>query len=133
MPKDQQYNEIVGGKRYLEDVLGSEVKGFCYPGGKFDKTTIQCLEDAKISYARTTKNLVTDCPVSRFHIPTSFQFFPHRKSILFKNFLRHGPTLSRAMNVIRFSGVFEKSCGSGVRSNLLLQIPCYTFGVIPGS
>jgi peptidoglycan-N-acetylglucosamine deacetylase len=45
--------EIIESKAVLEQVIGKEVKAFCYPGGAYTKLHVQLVKDAGYRYART--------------------------------------------------------------------------------
>lgn len=88
--------QVIGGKSELEQRVGHLVQGFCYPGGRVDASSRSVVASAGFKYARTTENLWIECGADRFALPTTAQFFPHRKSVLVRNFLRHGRYLARA-------------------------------------
>lgn len=86
---DSHY-QITEGKKQLEDILGKEVKGFCYPGGKYRSQDVQIVKTARFRYARTTMNLCFDAGNRPFEIPTTCQFFPHERNVYVRNFVRSG-------------------------------------------
>ena len=45
--------EIIESKAVLEQVIGKEIKVFCYPGGAYTKLHMQLVKDAGYRYART--------------------------------------------------------------------------------
>ncbi len=45
--------EITESKAVLEQVVGQEIKVFCYPGGAYTKLHVQLVKDAGYRYART--------------------------------------------------------------------------------
>ena len=45
--------EIIDSKAVLEQVVGKEIKVFCYPGGAYTKLHVQLVKDAGYRYART--------------------------------------------------------------------------------
>jgi peptidoglycan-N-acetylglucosamine deacetylase len=45
--------EIIESKAVLEQVIGKEIKVFCYPGGAYTKSHVQLVKDAGYRYART--------------------------------------------------------------------------------
>ena len=49
-------DEILGSKEYLENLLGIEIKMFCYPRGKFNDEIIKIVEKAGFIGARTCKH-----------------------------------------------------------------------------
>ncbi len=46
-------DEIVDGKNWLEQVIGTQVVSFCYPKGKFDRNAMNAVEQAGFLGART--------------------------------------------------------------------------------
>lgn len=84
------WSEITDGKRMLEDWLGQQVPGFCYPGGRYLNKHVSMVRRAGFCYARTTQNLRTDVGVRRFEMPTTLQFYPHPRSVLMRNFISQG-------------------------------------------
>jgi peptidoglycan-N-acetylglucosamine deacetylase len=45
--------EITESKAVLEQVIGKEIKSFCYPGGAYTESHVQLVKDAGYRYART--------------------------------------------------------------------------------
>src|SRR5215831_118843 len=45
--------EIIESKAVLEQVIGKEIKAFCYPGGAYTKLHVQQVKDTGYRYART--------------------------------------------------------------------------------
>lgn len=82
--------QVVDGKAALEDGLGHEVHGFCYPGGKMKQDSRQIVESAGFRYGRTVANFFADCEGDAFLMPTTLQFYPHTRAVLIRNFLRGG-------------------------------------------
>jgi peptidoglycan/xylan/chitin deacetylase (PgdA/CDA1 family) len=115
--------QIVEGKSRLEQDLGFQVHGFCYPGGKQNSAIRGMVEKAGFFYARGVTNLDT-APTDRFRMPTTIQFFPHPRKVFVKNYLTRGglnrypllpvvlrhsslkDQLSSAMRLISTDGVF---------------------------
>lgn len=52
---DAARKEIMGSKSYLEEVIGKEVRSFCYPGGKFNTDLERLVSESGFSGARTCK------------------------------------------------------------------------------
>ena len=77
------------GKEKLEEKLGHLVTGFCYPGGKWNKDVLSAVIESGFKYARTTENLSISIPTNPLLIPTTLQFYDHKKFVFFKNILRH--------------------------------------------
>lgn len=82
----QAHFQVSMGKEILQDVLGRKVAGFCYPGGKYRKEHTSLVKCAGFEYARTTMNLCFDAGDNRFEIPTTCQFYPHKRSVYLRNF-----------------------------------------------
>ena len=84
--------EIKEGKSWLEDVLGERVISFCYPRGKFNRTTPSLVRDAGFLGARTTLMNLCDFPENPFLWGVSTQAFSHstviqlRHALLERNF-----------------------------------------------
>lgn len=91
--------EIIGSKKYLEDLLDKKVLMFCYPGGVYNKKTIEYIKDAGFFGARTSK-------LFKFNIENPFAMgttincypFPFRKDSLRAAFQ---PLLSRGKDISR--------------------------------
>ena len=90
LPLNDCSNQIFKGKEALEDILGHQVDGFSYPGGKFDKSVKALVIKAGFLYARGINNLRVDGSFNRFNIPTTLQFYPHLNWVIFKNFILKG-------------------------------------------
>lgn len=86
----QAYHQINDGKKYLEDVLGMPVNGFCYPGGRYLARDVELVRACGFSYARTTMNLCFDAGQRPFEMPTTVQFYPHDRAVYLRNFAGSG-------------------------------------------
>lgn len=86
----QAYLEIEKGKKGLEDILGSEIKAFCFPLGKFNFSHLKMIELAGLSFARTTGYFRTSHVLDKekllFH--TTLQFYPHKPVTYIKSIVR---------------------------------------------
>jgi peptidoglycan/xylan/chitin deacetylase (PgdA/CDA1 family) len=89
----RQINE---GKLQLEGILGHKVDGFCYPGGKQNTAIQQMVKDAGFTYARGVDNFWLNCGTDRFNVPTTIQFYPHPRHVLWRNFVRRGNYIERS-------------------------------------
>lgn len=92
----EAHYQITEGKKQLENLLGKEVAGFCYPGGKYRPEHAELVQSAGFKYARTTMNLCFDAGRNRFEIPTTCQFYPHPKSVYLRNFVKAGNWMHRS-------------------------------------
>jgi peptidoglycan/xylan/chitin deacetylase (PgdA/CDA1 family) len=112
--------QITDGKTRLEDLLGQDVAGFCYPGGSYRRATRTQVQDAGFVYARTTTNLCFDTGNCRFELPTTLQFYPHGQGVYWRNFARAGrwharlPGLRLALAhphwIARLYALFDHAC-----------------------
>ncbi len=82
--------QILAGKHQLEDILGHNVGGFCYPGGKFNADVRESVINAQFVYARGISNFWLNSGIDSFNIPTTIQFYPHSRQVLWRNFIKHG-------------------------------------------
>lgn len=89
------WRQIIEGKSELEQRIGRQVSGFCYPGGKYRVRHLQMVGRAGFRYARTTRNLYPSAGHEPLAIPTSLQFYPHERSVLVRNFVSQGSYASR--------------------------------------
>jgi len=87
--------QIALGKSVLEDYLGHTVLGFCYPGGKYNENIIEIVKNLEINHARTVKNFFLNPTVDIFQIPTTLQFYPHKKFVYCSNYIKHQHLASR--------------------------------------
>jgi peptidoglycan-N-acetylglucosamine deacetylase len=88
LPAEELTAEVGPCKPILEDVLGAEVRMFCYPNGRYDSNVIRALKKAGYRGARTVRMLAMQMRFKPFEIPTTVQIFPHPKSNYIKNILR---------------------------------------------
>ena len=82
--------EISDGKTGLEDILGHNVDGFCYPGGYITSYAMNSLRKNGVRYARTIENFCLDTGSNLYRVPTTMQIFPHKKQVYLKNFIKRG-------------------------------------------
>jgi hypothetical protein len=118
VPVDQWQRQVVQGKAALEQVLGHRVAGFCYPGGVMNAVARRMVAEAGFDYARTIRNLFPNCGSNAFTMPTSIQFYPHRRSVILRNFVRAGAWSSRA----RLAAAALSTDDLEERLQLLLQV-----------
>ncbi len=88
LPPQELAEEIGPCKPMLEDIVGREVRMFCYPCGRYDANVVRTLQEAGYHGARTTRMLATRTDFDPFEIPTTVQIFPHRPFSYFKNVAR---------------------------------------------
>lgn len=80
--------EITPCKPILEDILGTEVRMFCYPRGRYDSRVVRTLQEAGYRGARTVRMLATRLAFDPFEMPTTLQVSPHPRSSYIKNIAR---------------------------------------------
>lgn len=86
----ESYHQIADGKRHLEDILGKEVPGFCYPGGRYRRRDLELVRAYGFRYARTIMNLRFDAGCMPYEMPTTIQFYPHDRVVYLRNFVGSG-------------------------------------------
>jgi peptidoglycan/xylan/chitin deacetylase (PgdA/CDA1 family) len=79
--------EIGPCKPILEDILGKEVRMFCYPRGRYDANVVRAVRQAGYSGARTCRMLATRPGFNPFEMPTTLQVYPHSSLTYVKNIL----------------------------------------------
>lgn len=77
---EEAKKEIVDSKKYLEKLLGKEIKSFCYPGGDYNKEIRALVEEAGFKYARTMKRFFFISPLDFISSGTSLE--THRNSLI---------------------------------------------------
>jgi hypothetical protein len=80
--------EINPCKPILEDILGTEVRMFCYPRGRYDSNVVRTVKEAGYWGARTVRMLATRPEFNPFEVPTTVQVVPHRRFSYVKNVAR---------------------------------------------
>ena len=96
-------SEIVGSKRWLEEVLGQHVTSFCYPRGAHNKALKQVVREAGFQMARTVEAYQIEVGNDAYAIPTSLHIYPFpRRPIQARNPLRiYQPMLRTIPHVFR--------------------------------
>jgi peptidoglycan/xylan/chitin deacetylase (PgdA/CDA1 family) len=100
----QRRHQIVAGKDALEQQLGEPVAGFCYPGGHYDRHILREVASSGFRYARTIENFRIDAGTAPFAIPTSAQFYPHRRHVLAVNLIKRGQYSLRKAGAAKLMG-----------------------------
>jgi peptidoglycan/xylan/chitin deacetylase (PgdA/CDA1 family) len=91
IPDIQAQLQIVGCRKWVEDVTGGPCDMFCPPAGKFTRTHAEMIRRAGFLGLRSVELLSTLPP--RFidglmHVPTTLQAFPHPRWIYVKNAIK---------------------------------------------
>ncbi len=89
LTQEEQWTEISDSKKILEKKLNIKIQSFCYPRGKFNKTTVKLVSDAGFTYGRTTERFCFSLPKNPLVSGTTMQ------TLLFKADL---PRFIRLMN-----------------------------------
>jgi peptidoglycan-N-acetylglucosamine deacetylase len=90
--------EIKAGKDHLEDVIGSPLRSFCYPGGEYDRDHVDLVRQAGFAVARTVQRYVTAPPADLLEVGTTVHAYRHLKDIvpiLRRSSWRPGSALAR--------------------------------------
>jgi peptidoglycan/xylan/chitin deacetylase (PgdA/CDA1 family) len=69
--------EIIESKAVLEQVIGKEIKSFCYPGGAYTKLHVQLVKDTGYRYARTVARYTFKVE-DPYEAGTSLHVYNHR-------------------------------------------------------
>lgn len=88
LPAQELADEVNPCKPMLEDILGGEVRMFCYPRGRFDANVVRALKEAGYQGARTVQMLATGLQFDPFEMPTTLQAAPHTRFNYVKNIAR---------------------------------------------
>lgn len=80
--------EIEPCKPALEDIVGREVRMFCYPRGRYDAEAIRALKESGYCGARTVRMLSTGLDFDPFEMPTTVQVYPHPRFNYVRNVIR---------------------------------------------
>lgn len=72
------YDEVAGSKQLLEDILGTEITGFCYPRGRYDQRVINAVKEAGYLRGRTTLVGNTDIMCDPYQIKTTVHAYSGR-------------------------------------------------------
>lgn len=71
-------NEIQTCKQSLEQMLGLELRMFCYPNGRYNPVVLSHVQKAGYKGARTTRMLASGLNFTPYKMPTTLQAYPHR-------------------------------------------------------
>jgi len=88
LPAEELAGEVGPCKPILEDILGTEVRMFSYPWGRYDSNLVRALKEARYCGARTVRMLATRLDFNPFEMPTTVQIFPHPRSNYLRNVAR---------------------------------------------
>lgn len=92
---EDQRAEISESKSRLQQIIGSEVFGFCYPRGKFNKISKEIVLESGYKYARTIRNFTSSIGADPYEMSTTMQMYPHSRSVLCRNLVSGGINIER--------------------------------------
>ena len=72
----KRYQEIKGSKEWLEGLLSTEIKMFCYPKGLHDHAVAEAVKNTGFIGARTTRLGSIKTPSAPYHLETTIQVYP---------------------------------------------------------
>jgi peptidoglycan/xylan/chitin deacetylase (PgdA/CDA1 family) len=90
MSDSQAWDEIVGGKHWLEDTIGKPATSFCYPQGKFNSSTPALVKKAGFLGARTCYFNLHEFPHDPFLWGVSTHAYCHSKAIQIRHAILEG-------------------------------------------
>lgn len=85
LSREELAAEIAPCKPALEDMVGTEVRMFCYPRGRYDSNAVRAVKEAGYHGARTVRMLATEPGFDSFEMPTTVQSYPHSRSDYLRN------------------------------------------------
>lgn len=88
LPSKELAKEVGPCRSILEDIIGREVRMFCYPQGRYDANVIRELRCTGYWGARTVRMLATLPTVNPFEMPVTLQMYPHPCFTYLKNVAR---------------------------------------------
>lgn len=73
---EEKEREIIGGKQWLEELLGHSVDTFCYPKGFYDDSALLIVKNVGFLMARTTSLGSITYKDNPFQLDTTIQVYP---------------------------------------------------------
>lgn len=86
--KEMLVQEVETSKQRLEEIMGSPIKMFAYPRGRYSKMAVRFVKEAGFAGARTTEMLARGFCYDPFKMPTTVHVFPHSQSDYIRNTAR---------------------------------------------
>lgn len=90
LSQQELVREVSPCKPILEDILGREVRMFCYPFGRFDAKVVRTVQQCGFKGARAVRMLAILPNFDAFEMPTTLQIFRHSPLTYLKNVARSG-------------------------------------------
>lgn len=77
IPPKEARDEIRGGKKYLENIIGRQVVSFCYPGGYHNTQVQSIVKNEGFRLGRTVSRYAFSAGNNPFALPTTFHTYNH--------------------------------------------------------
>ena len=90
LSQQELVQEVGSCKPALEDIIGRQVRMFCYPWGRFDARVTRTVRQCGFRGARTVRMLAIRKDFDSFEMPTTLQIFRHSQLTYLKNAARSG-------------------------------------------
>ncbi len=74
--EEEAKKEITESKKWLESLIGEEIKMFCYPFGRFDNNIAELVKKSGFLGARTVEKFLYKLPEDFFSMGTAIQIYP---------------------------------------------------------
>jgi peptidoglycan/xylan/chitin deacetylase (PgdA/CDA1 family) len=103
LPDSEAWNEISGSKQWLEDTIGCSAVSFCYPRGKFNRSTPVLAKKAGFLGARTCFFNLHGFPTDPFLWGVSTHACPHSKAIQ----VRHAAAEGNFAGLLNFARIYK--------------------------
>ena len=103
LPDSQSRAEILQGKQWLEDTIGKPAVSFCYPRGKFNRSTPVLVKEAGFLGARTCLFNLHTFPQDPFLWGLSTHAYSHSKVIQ----LRHAALEGNVAGILNFLRIYR--------------------------
>lgn len=95
--------EILNGKKYIDDLLGKSSKSFCFPGGNYNKKIVTEVTNAGYDFGRTT--ILFQIGMSSGELMhTTIQMYLHNRVTNFKHCIKRG----LLFNILENGGFIKK-------------------------
>lgn len=117
MSDAQAFEEISGGKKWLEDLLGKPCISFCYPRGKFNSATPGLVKKAGFLGGRTCLFNLHTFPENPFLWGLSTHAYSHSKAIQ----LRHAALEGNYRGLVNFLSTYKGTTDWRRHFNLALD------------
>ena len=102
--------EIVDGNNYIEDIVGTRVSSFCFPGGQYNEQLLNFTKQTGFDFVRSVHNF-SFVKHDDFLIKTAFQIYPHSKTTLLRNIISQKCLVNPSIIKFRLSCNFKSDSG----------------------